>query len=352
MERKIGTRQIIFILSLFLIAQFIGLLLVIPSYSPSYSYANNAVPQQGGSVSFFFWFIIDIIIIILVLMLVLRYYKGNMFFRLLEAYIIIFGSFFFFMTLINDILPAIAIFPLSAISLFISLALLAYKIKFNKMRNLITLITSIGAGIFIGANIGIGFGFLTLYLLIGLFAVYDYLAVFVLKFMIPFAQEASKRNLAFMIGSTDLELSPSKSKKRMKKEDLEKIQNPEMRYIAERSGTPSISAIMLGNGDIMLPMTLAVGSYMISGNLFISMMIITGAGAGLIFTIFLLRKYKIGLPAIPPLFAFMSAFLSLAFLISKPRDPSLSILTGIVALVSLLVIFVTLRKISKKKFEE
>jgi hypothetical protein len=45
----------------------------------------------------------------------------------------------------------------------------------------------------------------------------------------------------------------------------------------------------------------------------------------------------------------MSAFLSLAFLISKPRDPSLSILTGMVALISLLVIFVTLRKIRQEE---
>ena len=351
MERKIGNRQILFVIALFLTAQFIGLLMVTPAYAPSYKYINNISSPQGSPVSFFFWFVIDVIIIILVLMLILRYYRGNLFYRLLEAYIVIFGSFFFFLILINDIFQNISLLPLSAISLSLSLAILAYKIKFNKMRNLITMLTSIGAGIFIGASMSLGFGFLVLYLLIGFFAIYDYLAVFVLKFMIPLAKEASNRNLAFMIGSSDLEVNPHNGKSKPTKQDLKSIQNPEVRSIVERSGMPVVSSIMLGNGDIMLPMTLVVGSYILFGNAFLSLMIICGAGVGLIFTVFLLRKYKVGLPAIPPLFAFISIFLAIAFLLSTPAHINSAEITGGAALISLLAMYVTLRKVGKKRFE-
>ena len=119
----------------------------------------------------------------------------------------------------------------------------------------------------------------------------------------------------------------------------------------EKSGTPVVSSIMLGNGDIMLPMTLAVGSYILFGNAFLSLMIICGAGTGLIFTVSLLRKYKVGLPAIPPLFAFISIFLAIAFLLSNPANINSAEITGGAALISLLVMYVTLRKVGRNKFE-
>ena len=221
----------------------------------------SANTQSSNPVSFVFWLAVDIIIVILMVMLILRYYHGDLFFRLLEGYVVIFGSFFLFSILINDILPTISLIPLSVLSLLLAIFLLAIKGRYNNpaMRNLITMITSIGAGVFIGISIGVSFGFLILYLLIAAFAIYDYLAVFVLKFMIPLAKEASNRNLAFMIGSSDMELVPGTKKQRMKEVEISKIKNPEIKAMVKRGSVPVVSSVMLGNGDIILPMTLAVG---------------------------------------------------------------------------------------------
>lgn len=344
MERKIGSRQILYILTLFLIAQFAGLLLTVLAYVPSYAYISTPSSQAYNPVSFIFWLGINIVIAVLIIMLVLRYYKGDLFFKLLEAYIIIFGSFFLFFILINDIFPSINITLLSAASLVLAISVFIYKKKTNKMRNVITLMTSIGAAVFIGISIGLSFGFLLLYLLIGVFAIYDYLAVFVLKFMIPLAKEASNRNLAFMIGSSDLELTPGAKKIHLKEEDLSKITDPKVKSLIKQGNIPVVSSIMLGNGDIILPLTLTVGSYAVYANIFLSSMIVVGSMAGLLFTVFLLRKYRVGLPAIPPLFAFISIALAITFSVSKPFNATMVAIFGIASILSMAAMLFTLSK--------
>lgn len=312
----------------------------------------SANTQSSNPVSFVFWLAVDIIIVILMVMLILRYYHGDLFFRLLEGYVVIFGSFFLFSILINDILPTISLIPLSVLSLLLAIFLLAIKGRYNNpaMRNLITMITSIGAGVFIGISIGVSFGFLILYLLIAAFAIYDYLAVFVLKFMIPLAKEASNRNLAFMIGSSDMELVPGNKKQRMKEVEISKIKNPEIKAMVKRGSVPVVSSVMLGNGDIILPMTLAVGAYAIYASAFMSIMIIAGAGVGLVVTILLLRRYKVGLPAIPPLFAFISIALAIFSLISKPFEILNAAIFATASLLSIIAMLFTLRKVGRSRF--
>lgn len=338
-----------FILSLFLIAQFSGLLLTVLSVSPNYISIANTNNQSTNPVTFLFWLVINIIVVVMVIMLILRYYRGDMFFKLLEAYIILFGSFFLFFIIIGDILPNLSIIPLSIAALVLSLALLAYKRKTNKMRNVITMITCIGAGIFIGISLGASFGFLVIYLFLGFFAVYDYVAVFVLKFMVPFAKEAVNRNLAFMIGSSDIELLPvekiSKQQTKENKELMEKVKDPRIKSLIKQGNTPVISSIMLGNGDIILPMTLAVGAYALYGNVFLSLMIILGATLGLLVTMSLLKRYKVGLPAIPPLFSFISLFLVIFTLITKPLNYIYLAIYATASILSILAMLVTLRKI-------
>ncbi len=345
MERKIGSRQVLYVITLFFIAQLFGLLLTVLAYVPSYSYITSASSQSSNPVSFIFWLAINIIIAVLIIMLILRYYKGDLFFKLLEAYIIIFGSFFLFFVLIGDIFGALPIIPLSLAALLLAVALFVYKNRTNKFRNAITLITSVGAGIFIGVSIGVSFGFLLLYLLVGVFAIYDYLAVFVLKFMIPFAKEASNRNLAFMIGSSDLELLPKgKLSAHGKKEDLSKITDPKVKALIKSGSVPMVSSVMLGNGDIILPLALTVGSYVVYANIFLSCMIIVGSVVGLIITISLLKKYKVGLPAIPPLFTFISLALMIAFLASSRPDYGMVLLFGVASVLAFAAMMLTLRR--------
>jgi len=281
-------------------------------------------------------------------MLVLRYFKGDLFFKLLEAYIVLFGSFFFFFILIKDVLTTISPTLLSLISILLAISIFAYKKKTNKIRNLTTMITCIGAGVFIGASIGQSFGFIILYLFLGLLAIYDYLAVFVLKFMIPFAKKAAEGNYAFLIGSSDLELAPGSKKNKIKEEELSKIKDTRVKQLIKEGNIPTVSSILLGNGDIILPLTLIAGSYAIYEDIFLSVMIIVGAAAGLLFTIFLLKKYRVGLPAIPPLFTFISLALAIVFILGKPADALLSAFFVMASILSFVAMTVTLWKMNKK----
>ena len=350
MERRIGLRQVIYVISLFLIAQLFGLFLTVMMNSPSSAYlaSSAASTQNSNPVSFVFWLVINVIIAVLIIMLILRYYRGDLFFKLLEAYIIIFGSFFLFLVLIGDILPSMGVVPQSLMSLALAALLFLVKNRTNKFRNVVTLATSIGAGIFIGISIGLGFGFLALYFLLGIFAVYDYLAVFVLKFMIPFAREAVKRNLAFMIGSSDLEILPRGSaRRRVEKEDLSRINNTRVKSLIKKGNVPIVSSVMLGNGDIILPMSLVVGSYVIYANIFLSVMVVVGSTVGLMATMLLLRKYKVGLPAIPPLFAFISIALTMVFLATRQPDSFMVYVFFAASIPSIVAMVVTLDRMKK-----
>ncbi len=349
MEKRVGIRQVVYIAALFLIAQFMGLMLISLAYFPAYI-SVQASSGQSNPVSFVFWLILNIIIVITIMMLIFRYYKGDMFFKLLEAYIVIFGSFFFFLFVVNDAVPSVSFLLASGFAFAAAVLLFIYKTKTNRNRNLVTMIASIGAGVFIGVSIGISFGFLLLYAMLGIFAIYDYLAVFVLKFMIPFAQESSKRNLSVMIGSSDMEILPKGSGiNKMKKEEIAKISSPEVKNAIARGNVPVVSSIMLGNGDIILPMVLATGAYAVYANFFLSAMIIAGAGTGLFATMALLRRYKVGLPAIPPLFAFISLFLAAAFFLSGNGNYAVPAAFLVFGLVSIWALVFTLQSAEKKQ---
>ena len=356
MERKIESRQITSIISMFMIAQLLGLLLTIVSYSPFASYAAQASMQQTGAVSSIVSFIMNVavvVVIIVFVLLILNFRRGDVLYRLLEAYIILLGSFFLFLILLGDFLPASDIAEIAVASGILALLVLLFKQKTNRFRNLVTMITVIGVGVFFGVSLGISVGFIWLYLFFAAFAVYDYLAVFVLKFMIPFAREASSRNLAFLIGSSDVELIPlhelslkdrAEYRKEKKKLGLKSIKDPAVKRLIQEGNVPAVSSIMLGNGDIMLPMMLTVGVYALYGSLFVCLIMVLGAVAGLYVTMLLLKRYNVGLPAIPPLFTFMSIALFIAFLIKGIGSSSILLLFIFAAAISIGAMLITLKR--------
>ncbi len=65
------------------------------------------------------------------------------------------------------------------------------------------MIASIGIGVVIGFN-----GFSLAYLIVAVIALYDYIAVFVTKHMQVMARAMAEKNLAFLIGSSDVEMTP------------------------------------------------------------------------------------------------------------------------------------------------
>jgi presenilin-like A22 family membrane protease len=157
-----------------------------------------------------------------------------------------------------------------------------------------------------------------------LVAVYDYVAVFITKHMIALGRESVNRNLAFMIGTYDVELVPKSYLKAKERGDIIKSLNQTkddaLKRMASVGNMPMPSFSALGTGDLAIPLMLAVSAYMTYLSFFISLTIIFGAALGLIFAMETSKKYNIALPAIPPLFAFASMALGIDVLISSPSD--------------------------------
>ncbi len=317
---------------------------------------ENIIASPTNVLSTVVSIILDIVVIALIFSFIFKLYKNNTIFRILEGYIVILGSgTFFFLILMSLLAGYISIIYGIIIAFILSLMLLFIKTKKNqspKIRNITTLLSSVG----LGTLIGVGFGnILLLYLLMGAFAVYDYLAVFVMKFMIPMAKQAVNMNLAFMISSSDIEAIPKGelSKKEVSEFNdfvkKNKHYSEHLKEIVKRGSVPTLSSIMLGNGDIMLPAAVATGAYAAIGNLFLSALIVVFSGLGVLTTMFILRKYKVGLPAIPPLFSFISIAFAIFFLLELPTQTFFIILFIVVAIISMSALLITLRKLIKDK---
>ena len=155
-------------------------------------------------------------------------------------------------------------------------------------------------------------GFYDACALMAFIAVYDYVAVFITRHMIALGREAVNRNLSFMIGSYDVEVVPKSYLKKseigaMKKSMAEsKAQSPELKKLIKEGNYPVPSFSALGTGDLAMPLMLAVSAYLTYMQYFMSILIIAGGACGLVFAMYVSKKYKIALPAIPPLLAFIS----------------------------------------------
>jgi presenilin-like A22 family membrane protease len=349
MERRIEKRQLANIITLFLIVQFGGLLFAyytVPPYVISQIVAP-ATASASQSVSYLLYLVVVIVIASVALILLSRAYKGSLLFTLLEAYAIGMPTFFIVaIFLIPTIFPNVTIIEALVLGFVAAAALILAKNKWPTLRNFATVVASIG----IGVVIGVFFGFTFAYLFLAVIAVYDYIAVFVTKHMQVMAKAMAERNLAFLIGSSDVEMTPgsflsSKEKTEIKSSiKKNKIKDPTIKRMVKEGAYPSVSQVALGGGDLALPLMLAVGAYISFSSIFIPVMIILGAGAGLIATMSLLEKYKVPLPAIPPLFAFMNIALSLALFVAGKVNVLTSLAFLALALVTLEILLVTLRR--------
>ncbi len=347
LERRIESRQLLNIMTLFLIAQFGGLFLIFVSFLPSYAYIA-AQPIGQGSYLNPTDIVVNLVTAILFVYIIIRFYRADALFQLFEFFFVIIGSFFFFIFVVGDLLPNISTLASWALPLFLALLLLGAKRKYGRLRNMVTIISSIGYGILIGIALVVQLGFIAVYAFMAIVAVYDYIAVFVLKFMIPFARRASSMNLSMMIGSANVEFVPGRRIGRKEAREYRKMDfgpiDKTVKGMISKGNAPMISSMLLGNGDIMLPIAVAVGAYIAYFSYFVSVMIALGAAMGLLFTTALLKKYKVGLPAIPPLFAFVNIFLAIAFAFTRPWDTAYIVIFVVASLLSILAMLLTLRK--------
>ncbi len=337
MVRRIEFRQQFNILVLFMIVQFAGLLLSSMVYTsmqitPNSNAQNNS---QINTPSQALWFFVYLILATLIILLFFKFYHGNILYRLLEGFVIVVPSFFVFATIFGYFFPNASIVAVSLISLLISICLVVSKNKYPQLKNTVVIIASIGVGLVLG----IEFGFSIAYLLVLAIAAYDYISVFITKHMITLAKAATSKNLAFLIGSTDVEVIPrgffnkKESKEYMKyKKELEKSRDPIIKKIMKQGKLPLISQVQLGAGDLGIPLMLAISSYRIAYNYFIPVSIAIGGTLGMLFTMYVQKKYLIPLPAIPPLFSFMSLVLGLAFLTVSIKFGIFFMLMGILIL--------------------
>lgn len=310
----LDSRQNIRILTLFLIVQFTGLLLAT-------QYFNGASVQQvsatGQSVagypsvtSFILIYIGAMGIATFVLMFLMRR-KSTKIFLLFEAVTILIGSFFVFLFMVgiaSIYFPNIQIlnngFFEAGIAGLASVTLLVSKWKNPRLRNTASIISSIGLGLVLGLNVS----FPVALLFMGVIAIYDFIAVFITKHMVAMGQAAVDMNLALIVVTNEGEAIPSSSATKSQlemfskqKSSLNKNYKQTMSDLQKQNMIPIIRPRGLGNGDLAIPLMVAVAAYSSFLNFTISIVVVLGATLGLIITFLILDRMKRALPAIPPL---------------------------------------------------
>jgi presenilin-like A22 family membrane protease len=340
--RRIEFRQQFDILILFMIVQFGGLLVASLVYTTTpITYINSSsqsseinTPQQA------LWFFAYFIIATLIILLAFKLYHGDILFRLFEAFVIVVPSFFVFAIVIGYLFPNANISIVSFAALAMAIALIVAKNKYSWSKNAVVIIASIGVGLVLGIDFSFGIA----YLLVLIIAAYDYIAVFVTKHMLTLAKVVSSKDLAFLIASTDIEVIPKGffTKKEAKKyeeykKEIKKVNNPIIKKLIQKGKLPLISQVQLGAGDLGIPLMLAISSYKIGYNYFLPIAVIIGGSIGMLFTMYIQKKYLVPLPAIPPLFSFMSIALGLAVLPISVQDGIVMMLAGIIVLTTFVI---------------
>lgn len=347
-ERKIEKRQLAEIISLFLIVQFAGLLFAVYTIPPSeISLLTSSIPPSGTQgAAYVVYLAIYIVIAALILLVLFRTYKGTFAFKALEAYAIGLPTFFLAFYLVGDVFPYASIVAAAVVGALAAALLVIAKNRWPRLRNFATVIASIGIGVVIGFS---GFGLA--YLILCVIAVYDYVAVFVTKHMQVLARAMTERNLAFLIGSSDVEMVPGSSMSASERAGAAKASKqsgmaryPVVRRMVKEGAYPMVSQVALGGGDLALPLVLVVGAYITFSNLFVPVALIIGAAAGLVATMSLLERYKVALPAIPPLFAFMNLALAVSLLVTHSVSAYVSLLFLAIASATMAIIIVTLMR--------
>ncbi len=322
--KVIEYRQLLYIIAMFMFVQFFGLLLGIALFNGEVL----PIPSQQSQ-SFFstplnlLFYVAYIIIVSLILILLFRIYKGRKLFIAFEAVVIFIASMIVFMVifgLINDstILTVYGT-PITtnfSIAVIAALVLIYLKNRKPQLRNVAAIIASVGVGLILG----ISFPFYIALLFMGLIAIYDFVAVFITKHMLALARVAEDNNLALLIGVNEVEALPARSLDREYVEEYRKNRGKlrngkEFNNMLGNSLVPIAARVELGTGDLAIPLMVAISAYSPGPNFVLSFFVIFGAIAGLLLTMFILRKYKRALPAIPPLFFGIIVFVLLYVLL-------------------------------------
>ena len=329
------------ILALFLIVQFGGIAIAMLTIATGNAgvIVGRLVSQQSVVLSY----AIDAVLVGVILMLLLNRYRRHNndlwdhdFFLVFEAAVLVATCFFAFLFVFTSVLPQSLQNYYFILSIAGALLIVLARERVRAMKNVATVVSSIGVGLVLG----IYFNFAYALLILAVVALYDYAAVFITKAMIKLASKLSEEDVAFLISEEDVQAIPIES---MGKGEVKKYLNtmnnrfdyrdPLFMGAVLKGSLPVISQIQLGEGDLGLPLMAAVSMLFSFSSAFASEFLVAFAALGLIVTMFFLKKYRRPLPAIPPLFSFISAGSGVAlFLIGSITFPVMIIfiLIGIV----------------------
>lgn len=307
--RVIEGRQLLQILVMFMIVQFAGLFLAALMFNGA-TYQQVSSTQVASAPSTALFLIVYIIAVTVVMILLMKFYIGV--YRLFEGFVIFVASAIVFSILLSELTSATVTMFGSAVPVAfvagggLGIALVVAKNMKPWLRNATAILASIGVGVALGSD----FGFIVALVLMALLAVYDFIAVFITKHMITLADAVQKQNLAFMVDVREVEAVPkgSLSAAELSQYNREltafkkaggKMQ--EIRQKGMKNMVPMVASVGLGTGDLAVPLMVAIAAYKVFLSFTLSMFVIFGAVIGLLLTMFILRRYKRALPAIPPL---------------------------------------------------
>ncbi len=325
----VENRQLIYIISMFLVVQFAGLLLAsqifagasfIPALNPQQS------PYSTGGIAYLIFVVAAIAIFSIILVLLFRFVKTDKLFTLLEIWVVGAASLIFFLVLIAALNgdafsalfgsgPSLLVLSLAVIC---AGALVAAKLKWHRLRNVTAMIASVGAGL----ALGVSFPFWFTMAFMAVLAIYDFIAVFITKHMVTLANAAVSRNLSLMIMASEVEAVPASSLGKGDRLEYSKARteiyakNPFIRPVMDSGMVPLSARTALGTGDLMAPLMIAISAYTVYLNFTLSLVIVMGSVLGLGITMYTLKKYRRPLPAIPFLLFGISVALGLFFLLN------------------------------------
>ena len=310
--KVIGNRGILEIIAIFSIVLFTGILVAVAAVrtsSTSIIYNTLADPRFID-----FSYFLDATLVLVIALLVLRrhgHHSNTLLFEVLEGMVTPLTSFFAFLLIFAILLPqSVASGMIYVYSTAIALALLLLKDRYHRLRDLTTIVSSIGVGLILGFN----FPFSYALFILAAIAIYDYVGVFKTREMVSLAGAFSYCNLSFLISVSDLEAVPKwgLSDKEIGSymdylSRMHDLQDPSFCRILRSGKLPVISQISLGEGDLSLPLMAAVSAYVsFSGTL--AAVVVLGSIIGMVATMLILKVYKRPIPAIPPLFSFIGIF--------------------------------------------
>lgn len=335
----VENRQLIYIISMFMIVQFAGLIIASQVFA-GVSASQLPLLQISSSFSNSEYLIVLIVMIFVfsfVLSLIFKLRKpvklgrSDRFFTLFEIFIVGYTTYILVLlaivavsgTSVLNVLfegnPSTGAFILASL---VALAVVGAKLKWPKLRNLTAITSSIGAGLTFGMLFGLALSFWLALLFMAMLAVYDFISVFVTKHMVTLANAAVGNNLSLMVMVNEVEAVPASYLSKSELIDYVKSKReiaskgPITQAVMNSGMVPISARTALGTGDMMASLMLAVSAYTVYWNFTLSLVVVAGSVLGLCLTMYVLKKYKRPLPAIPFLLLGIGIALGIFFLAS------------------------------------